>query len=637
MVHADRERSTATLRLVEALAGIGHWRYDLATEQVFWSDEVYRIHGLEPRSIAPDFPTVIAAYHADDQSSLVGYVSRAIASGEGYAFKLRLKRPSDGEQRIVRAVAEARCDSEGRTVELFGVFQDITDDENARMQIADSEARYRLLAENARDIVLRAGPQGIISYVSPSCRLLGFEPEQVIGRSTLDFVASEDRERAYAALQQLFSGDEPDPTLDRQFKVKGSDGREFWLEGRPSIVRDESGSPVEFVSAFRDVTERKGLMDRLRAEISRADAALQQKQELVTNLTHDFKAPLGAILAHAARLKTELSPEMVAVGGNIAFQAEELLAMVGDLLDRAALDAGTLNVREERFSLAGLVVSVIDALTPGIGDKTLTLEMAMHPDAPRIVTGDKRRVRRVLMNLAGNAIKFADVGEVTIEVAPCEQTGWVRFSVTDDGPGLSEAMLPHLFQRFVPPEATLLPDRLGHGLGLAICKDIIGELGGHIGWSPNIEGRGSKFWFEIPLPEVVSALSDTKAALRAKSVLVIDDNPAFRVLLGEMLRAMGHDVIVCSSGASGLATAREKHFDVAFVDLMLLDASGEDVVLALRAVEPGPAIVLISAADWDNGACSVEKRPDAFLAKPFDATELVAVLATVSGDRNTSG
>lgn len=635
MVHADRERSTATLRLVEALAGIGHWRYDLATEQVFWSDEVYRIHGLEPRSIAPDFPTVIAAYHADDQAVLVAYVSRAIASGEGYAFKMRLKRPSDGEQRIVRAVAEARRDGEGRAVELFGVFQDITDDETARIQIADSEAKYRLLAENARDIIMRAGPKGIISYASPSCRLLGFEPEQVIGRSTLDFVANEDRERVYATLQQLFSGEEPDPALDREFKVLSADGREFWLEGRPTVLRDESGSPVEFVTAFRDVTERKGLIDRLEAAISRADAALQQKQELVTNLSHDFKAPLGAILAYAARLKAGESPDMAAVGGKIAFQAEELLAMVGDLLDRAALDAGKLYVREETFSLGSLVASVIDALAPAIGDKTLTLEMVMHPDAPRVVTGDKGRTRRVLMNLAGNAIKFADVGQVTIEVAPCQQAGWIRFSVTDDGPGLSEALIPRLFERFMSPVEPMLPDRRGHGLGLAICKDIIGELGGDIGWSPNIEGLGSKFWFEIPLPESFITLSDTNAALPAKSVLVIDDNPAFRVLLGEMLRAMGHNVIVCGSGASGLAAAHDKHFDVAFVDLMLLDTSGEDVVLALRAVEPGPAIVLMSAADWNIGACRVERRPDAFLAKPFDATELVAVLTTVSSGRNT--
>lgn len=630
MIDGDSDRSTATLRLIEVLAGVGHWRYDLATEQVFWSDEVYRIHGLEPRSIAPDFPTVIAAYHVDDQAVLVGLVSKAIATGQGYAFKLRLTRPSDGDQRIVRAVAEATCDAEGRTVELFGVFQDITADETARMQIAESEAKYRLLAENARDIILRAGPQGIISYVSPSCRLLGFEPEQVIGRSTFDFVAGEDHERLRVTLKQLFSGEEPDPALDREFKVLGADGREFWLEGRPSVLRDESGSPVEFVSAFRDVTERKGLIERLGAEVSRADTALQQKQELVTNLSHDFKAPLGAILAYASRLKAEGLTDIAAVGSKIAFQTEELLAMVGDLLDRAALDAGKLYVREETFSLSSLVASVIDALAPAIGDKTLTLEMVMHPDAPRMVTGDKGRTRRVLMNLAGNAIKFADVGEVTIEVGPCEQTGQIRFSVTDSGPGLSEAMIPLLFERFMPPAATLLPDRQGHGLGLAICKEIIGELGGHMGWSPNIEGRGSKFWFEIPLPESFIMLSDTSAALPAKSVLVIDDNPAFRALLGEMLRAMGHDVIVYGSGASGLAAAHDKHFDVAFVDLMLRDASGEDVVLALRAAEPGPAIVLMSAADWNMGACPVEKRPDAFLAKPFDAGELFAVLTAAS-------
>ena len=634
MIDGDSDHSAAALRLVEALAGVGHWRYVLATEQVFWSDEVFRIHGLEPRSIAPDFPSVVAAYHADDQAVLVGLVSRAIATGQGYAFKLRLKRPSDGEQRIVRAVAEAKWDAEGRPLELFGVFQDISSDEAARMHIADSEAKYRLLAENARDIILRAGPQGIISYASPSCRLLGFEPEQVIGRSTFDFVAHEDRERVHVVLAQLFSGEEPDPALNREFKVLGADGREFWLEGRPCVLRDESGSPVEFVTALRDVTERRGLIDRLEGAISRADAALQQKQELVTNLTHDFKGPLVALLAYAARLKADDSPDTAAVGGKIAGQTEELLAMVGDLLDRAALDAGKLYVREEVFSLASLMTSVIDALRPAIGDKTLALDMAIHPAAPRMVCGDMGRTRRVLMNLAGNAIKFADVGQVTIEVAPCQQAGWMRFSVTDDGPGLSEAKILRLFERFAPPEAPILPDRRGHGLGLAICKDIIGELGGHIGWSPNVEGRGSRFWFEIPLPEVVCTLPDNNAALPSTSALVIDDNPTFRMLLGEMLRALGHEVVVCGSGASGLTAAGDRHFDVAFVDLRLLDASGEDVILALRAMEPRPATILMSASDWNIGACPVEKRPDAFLAKPFGATELVAVLTTVSGGRN---
>jgi CheY-like chemotaxis protein len=166
------------------------------------------------------------------------------------------------------------------------------------------------------------------------------------------------------------------------------------------------------------------------------------------------------------------------------------------------------------------------------------------------------------------------------------------------------------------PVEPMLPDRRGHGLGLAICKDIIGELGGDIGWSPNIEGLGSKFWFEIPLPESFITLSDTNAALPAKSVLVIDDNPAFRVLLGEMLRAMGHNVIVCGSGASGLAAAHDKHFDVAFVDLMLRDASGEDVVLALRAVEPVPCNR--SSCPPPTGTsppAALIKRPDAFLSK----------------------
>ena len=115
---------------------------------------------------------------------------------------------------------------------------------------------------------------------------------------------------------------------------------------------------------------------------------------------------------------------------------------------------------------------------------------------------------------------------------------------------------------------------------------------------------------------------------------MIDDNPAFRAIVGEMLRALGYEVVVCGSGATGLTAAGDRHFDFALVDLRLLDASGEDVILALRAMEPRPATILMSASDWNIGACPVEKRPDAFLAKPFGATKLVAVLTTVSSGRN---
>ena len=743
----------ATLRLVERLAGVGYWRYDIQTEKVTWSDEVYRIHGFVPGAFEPSYDLVVSSYHPDDQPVLLAHIAAAVTTGKGYNFKLRVIRADNRQERIVQAIADTRTDENGRTIELFGVFQDITDIEaiiarlegsearyrlladashdiilkiDADMKIAyvspaverygyrvddlvgrqasstlhpddvakvrnvfstlarggaaspdrdrtfrflaadgrhvwmegspspvfnddgsfaailsslrdvtdrhvaqialeESEARYRLLAEHMQDIVVRAGPGGIISYASPSTRMLGVEPHEAIGRSTLDFVSAEDRQVAQVALDQLFSGDEPDQTQKREYRVLPRDGRELWIEGRPSIIRDADGRPVEFVTAFRDVTERHLLTRRLEMANASAQAALRQKAEFIANISHDFKTPLAAIVGFARDLPEVDPAEAALLAPRIVEQAEELLLLVDDLLDRAALDAGRLVPRPSSFVIADMVGSAIELVRRPAREKGLELIATVEADLPSVVVGDKSRIRRVLLNIVSNAIKFSGGGTVRVAVSRGEASD-LRFAVSDEGPGLSATIANGLFERFSTSASSSASG--GHGLGLAICRELVEELGGRIGYAAGAGNEGVTFWFDIPLPGAskIAEPELEQSATEAFSILVVDDSHAFQQIMSGMLRALGHSVTCVGSAVQGLAVGSSGTFDLFYIDRNLPDQSGLDLIASLRRAGVNKPIVLVSA---DNSGLLERERtalPDAFLTKPLELADMIASL-----------
>jgi PAS domain S-box-containing protein len=248
------------LELAEATSGVGHWRYDITTGDVEWSDEVYRIHGVAPKAFKPDYEHVVNFYHVDDQPILNGLVERALRNGVGYECKLRLVR-ADGELRHVVARAECQSDGAGNTTALVGVFQDITVHVSALAEAKRREADYRLLADYSTDIIVRADRGGMLLYVSPACRALGYEPEALVGTSALHLLHPEDLNHFIANTQALFSGETVSADVKREHRFRTASGEWVWLEGNPKVRLDEAGMPLEIVNVFRDVTERRALQE----------------------------------------------------------------------------------------------------------------------------------------------------------------------------------------------------------------------------------------------------------------------------------------------------------------------------------------------------------------------------------------
>ncbi len=262
-VQAER---LALLKLAEQMSGVGHWRFDVLSGEVTWSDEVYRIHGFEPGAIVPDYELVLAGYHPDDAEVLASAVSQAIATGAGYAFRLRI-RPPGREERLVETKAATEQDETGKTVALFGVFQDVTDAVRSQERLVESESLFRLLNETATDIIARFDPAGRFLYVSPAVKtVLGRDPEDMLGKDCSDFIPPDDLKMIRSTLRAYVEAGPEAPTPRYEYRVIRSDGSLAWLEAAPRAVRDSSGTVVEFHDHVRDITARK-VAERLQTEL----------------------------------------------------------------------------------------------------------------------------------------------------------------------------------------------------------------------------------------------------------------------------------------------------------------------------------------------------------------------------------
>jgi PAS domain S-box-containing protein len=263
------------LQLAETMSGVAHWRYDVVGQELFWSDLVYRIHGVDRRTFVPTIESNLAAFHPEDRKLVTSQLMGAIQTKGSSTFQARLVR-ADGEVRIVQSKAGCELDERGEVVALIGLFQDVTDQVQSLANLTASEARYRLLAENTSDVIVRTDLNGTLLYVSPACRAMGYEPEELIGTAADRLVHPDDRERHLANSAPLYSGKIPDATPDRQHRYLTGDGRWVWLEGQSA-----------------DRPRRAGTGDRDRQRLPRRDRAPRASGAGRTHGAHDRPGRAG--------------------------------------------------------------------------------------------------------------------------------------------------------------------------------------------------------------------------------------------------------------------------------------------------------------------------------------------------------
>jgi PAS domain S-box-containing protein len=484
---------------------------------------------------------------------------------------------------------------------------------NARLN--QSEQRYKGLVDAQGDAILRRAADSRLTYGNEAFfKLFGLNPQQAVGRPFAPQLHPESRAPQFGSFTGLEAGRTGTP-YDQY--VRTAYGWR-WITWEDYTVRDAQGRLVEVQSVGRDITERKALENAITEARDKAEAGSRAKSGFLATMSHEIRTPMNGVLGMARLLQeTELRPEQRTYVDAIAMSGEALLTLIGDILDFSKIESGTFTPEEDEVELRPLVEGVVELACPRAHEKGIELVAFVDPAVPLIIRSDSVRLRQVLTNLVGNAVKFTERGgvEVDIRVVETAQRRFLRFQVSDTGVGVPAEKRDEIFREFVQADSSHARKFGGSGLGLAISKKLVDAMGGEIGID-EAEGGGSTFWFTLP-SVVVKPAEINGAPLAGKTVAVVTRNAVLRDGLAKQLRAAG-----ASLYAAG---------DAAKPDFVVMDAGTDSDPRPPATPERGiVSFVLLTPAARTGLASLREMGFAGYLVKPLRQSSLVSRLCAPS-------
>jgi PAS domain S-box-containing protein len=525
---------------------------------------------------------------------------------------------------------------------FYLIRREIRQRDVAEQTVRESEERRKYFVEHSGDIIYRAGRDGLFSFVNPAVEtILGYQPDELVGRPLRDLVAPAWRERvAKFYAEQL---EKQSLNTYYSFPVNRKDGSEVWL-GQNVLLMKQGNKVTGTQVVARDITS--GV--QLEEELGRArDAALESarlKSEFLGNMSHEIRTPMNGIIGMTSLLvDTQLDKDQRHFVDGIRESADALLTIINDLLDFSKIEAGKLRLERAEFELVPLVEGVLSLFTKPAESRNLELTSSIEADVPRHVNGDSARLRQILINLAGNAVKFTQQGEVALSVKCIERRAtdaMLRFEVRDTGVGIAPEAHSKLFNAFTQADGSTERRFGGTGLGLAISKQLVEALGGEIGFDSR-EGEGSTFWFTLPvlLPkESEGSESPALTDLQGLRALVVDDQATNREVIKKQLASWGVYAVEAESFETAVnalrsAAANRRPFDVALIDGLIDDRHGLELARAIRNDEEIASLRLILVCTFGQRVFENELKDAGFqasLMKPVRRSELYDCLVTAT-------
>ncbi|MDS4053905.1 response regulator [Accumulibacter sp.] len=614
----------------------------------------------------------------------------AVASALAARRLLRpLRRLAQATRRVVTAASyERRFDSggSGEIAALDDAFNAMMErlQQAAERERATQEKRFRTVVNSVPDAIVTLDGAGHIESFSPAAeRIFGSRADTWIGQPVLGLVAEADR----AALAMRLQNEMGESGASGEIRGRRSDASVFPMDYSVSAIELEGER--HFAATFRDITARKDAEAALRrlnqelelrvaertAELSAAkelaEAANKAKSVFLANMSHELRTPLNAIIGFAELMRRDarsgraaLTPSHCERLDAIHHGGEHLLALINEVLDLSKIEAGKASCNLDDCDLDALLIALHELFRQRATQKGLALDVVRHDDTPRYVRTDTAKLRQVLINLLGNAVKFTERGHVALSVslapdaphrseatdspdaaappaAPNPPAGaWrcrLRFTVVDSGPGIAPDERQHLFQAFAQTHSGMRAQE-GTGLGLAISRQYVRLLGGDITLDSE-PGRGSSFSFDLDL-EAGGADADSAHGRRvivglaggqqAPRILVVDDHQSNRTLLVQLLAPLGFAVEAAADGEQALRCWREWQPDLIWLDIQMPGLDGHEVTRRIRAAERErrTIILAITACAFDGQREAILAAGcDGFLSKPFVPDELLEMMA----------
>jgi two-component system, sensor histidine kinase and response regulator len=574
---------------------------------------------------------------------------KVMQTGQPIVAKIERETWSDRPDTWCSSTKMPITDACGRVIGTFGISSDIT--KRKRAEEEAETARYLLdsLMDNVTDSIYFKDLEGRYLRVNRSkANRNGFgDPENAIGKSDADVWPVEHANRTQSDEAEVIRTGEP--LCGKEEYLTFQDGTHAWVSTSKFPLRDQQHNIVGTFGISHDITGQKMAAEQMRIAKEAAEAANRAKSDFLANMSHEIRTPMNGIIGMGELLAdTELNSQQRSFVNMIQQSATSLLRLLNDILDFSKIEAGKLELESIPFDFRECVGLAVKSLAPRASQKGLELILHIDPKVPAYVSSDPVRLRQILVNLVGNAIKFTEVGEVVVDIQygcgpPTESMVTLLFSVRDTGIGIDVEHHAQIFESFSQADTTTTRRYGGTGLGLSISSQLVRMLGGRL-WvesDPSLR-KGSEFHFNLKLdicPEPEGTTPHETASLEGVSVLVVDDNPTNRIILDETLRRFGMVVTLVESGQSALQLCRSRTngldgFALMIVDRMMPDMDGIQLLEQFK-VEMGklsPATILYSSSGLaSDGSRATDLGVREVLQKPALQSELIAAIERALG------
>ncbi|HEX7775920.1 MAG TPA: PAS domain-containing protein [Parvibaculum sp.] len=497
----EARRLEHQLQQAERLARFGHWRWVKGEPAPSWSEGVAKILERSPLAMPHGGDWYLELIHPEDRDELLSKFLDAFESNEPVTSITRFLA-SDGTHRYIKTHAYAEADARGEVGALVGLAEDVTEGMHAQEALQRSEAKYRLLAEQASDIIHHIAPDSRMIYLSPSVEsLLGYTPEyfsEAKGAGAL--VHPDDLPRLSAGYREFVLSRD---VLRLEYRFLHKAGHYVWLETTMRAVRDDQGKLTEIVGVTRDTSERKKHEIEMMEARERAEAANRTKSRFLANMSHELRTPLNAIIGFSEMLKLEMFGKL----GHTRYKEYAqlinesgglLLDLISDILDMSKIEAGKYELHREAVDVPGAIASALKLMHGRAEEGGLLLTTTICPvSASTRIFADDRALKQILLNLLSNAVKFTPPGGRVVVGAEAVGTH-IRFRVTDTGRGIPKEQIPRLARPFEQVSTDAELSKQGTGLGLALVRSLAELHGGSIRIESDV-GRGTTVSVELPM------------------------------------------------------------------------------------------------------------------------------------------
>ena len=631
--------SNEFLARAEQIAGVGAWRYRLDTREIYWTSQTRRIYEL-PADYHPTGDEEAKYFDPEAQKVIRDTALACIYENKPWDVLLPMTTAT-GRRIWVRSVGQVER-RDGKPYALVGALQDVTENQHARAALESGQEQLQRALQGSSlalwDLDLVAGT----IYLSEQWAvMLGGPPRETrcTSQELLALVPAEDLPGVQQALQLVLDGRSPRYVVEH--RIRRPDGALLWIHSEGRVAdRDAHGAPLRMVGTNRDISQNKAAEHELRIARDAADAANKAKSQFLATMSHEIRTPLNGIIGMSRLLLDEqLTPEVRRQAVLIDRSAQSLLALVNDILDVSKIEAGQMEIERVPFDLHDLVQDLATLYRLRATEKSLLFRVRMDPSVPQHVLADPTRLRQVLVNLLGNALKFTASGWVGLDVrATQEDAAYVlEFTVADTGIGMPPDVQAQLFTRFMQADSSTSRQFGGTGLGLSIVRQLVDLMGGTVGVT-STAGKGSRFSVTLPVlaaqePEPASVWVDLSPATPSARILLAEDNTTNQVVAFGMLRKLGYDdVTLANDGAEALDLARREAFDLILMDCQMPEMDGYEATRQLRAAGCTAPIIAMTAnaIKGDRERC-LDAGMDDYLTKPMDLKVLRATLGKWAG------